>query len=230
MDPEADHMDPQTSDEFNTRVLGPNWEWNHNPVNSMWSLTERTGYLRLHAMPSPDLLHARNTLTENMQDESFEVTTRLDLEHIADGDRAGFSIFDKAESYIAVKQDQQDRSLVFSADGKETSGPAVKQKIAQLRAVVRGDTAKYLYSLDDGRSFHSLGSPVTLSFSWWKGARPALFSFNTRTSSLGDGFVDIDWVHYRPLSSASMGDTTAPGKSDPPPVNSPEWKTLAVTY
>ncbi|HEV2578920.1 MAG TPA: glycoside hydrolase 43 family protein [Acidobacteriaceae bacterium] len=201
VDPAAADMDPQTSDEFNKRILGPNWEWNHNPVNSKWSLTERPGYLRLHAMPSPDLLHARNTLTENMQDESFEVTTRIDLEHTSDGGRAGLSIFDKAQSYIAISQNQQDRSLLFSADGKETPGPAVKQKIVQLRAVVRGDTAQYLYSLDDGRTFYGLGSPVTLTFSWWKGARPALFSFNTRTDTSNDGSVDIDWLHYHPLSS-----------------------------
>ncbi|HEX5285253.1 MAG TPA: glycoside hydrolase 43 family protein [Bryocella sp.] len=212
VDPEADHMDPQTSDEFNQPVLAPNWEWNHNPVNSKWSLTERAGYLRLHALPSPDLLHARNTLTENMQDESFEVTTRIDLQHTIDGDRAGLSIFDKGQSYIAVMQNRQDRSLVFSAGGKETSGLSVHQKIVQLRAVVHDDTAEYLYSLDDGHSFHRLGSPVILTFSWWKGARPALFSFTTGTSPPKDGFVDIDWVHYRPLSSASLGDTTASGK------------------
>src|SRR5581483_1012506 len=203
IDPIADDMDPQTSDEFNSTTLAPNWEWNHNPANSNWSLTERPGYLRLHAMPSPDLLHARNTLTENMQDESFEVTTRIDLNHMRDGDRAGLGIFDKAQSYIAIREDQQDRSLVFSVAGKETPGPHITRKIIQLRAVVHGDTADYLYSLDDGGSFHPLGSPVTLTFSWWKGARPALFSFNTRTDSPSSrgGFVDIDWLRYHPLPS-----------------------------
>jgi branched-chain amino acid transport system permease protein len=52
---------PQTSDEFNSTELKLQWQWNHNPVDEMWSLTERPGYLRLKAMLSQDILHARNT-------------------------------------------------------------------------------------------------------------------------------------------------------------------------
>jgi len=32
---------PQTSDEFENKTLGLQWEWNHNPMDSRWSLTER---------------------------------------------------------------------------------------------------------------------------------------------------------------------------------------------
>lgn len=210
VDSATDEMDPQTSDEFNAHILGPNWEWNHNPVNSEWSLTQRSGYLRLHAMQAPDLLHARNTLTESMQDESFEVTTRMDLQHLVDGDRAGLSMFDKSTSYIGVREGKGTRSLLFTIQGKETPGPEVKQRTVQLRAVVHADTATYYYSLDDGQSFHPLGTPVDLAFSWWKGARPALFSFTTATapccaSTDSDGFVDVDWVHYRPLPATRVG-------------------------
>ena len=43
---------PQASDEFHGRTLGVQWEWNHNPVDSHWSLAERAGYLRLKALPA----------------------------------------------------------------------------------------------------------------------------------------------------------------------------------
>ena len=38
------------SDDFNhtENRLALNWQWNHNPENSLWSFTERPGYLRLH--------------------------------------------------------------------------------------------------------------------------------------------------------------------------------------
>ena len=100
--PGAEDMDPATSDEFNHRVLGVNWEWNHNPDDSHWSLTERPGYLRLYAVPAPDLLHARNTLTEVMQDDSLEFTARFDLQHLADGGRAGISVFEKSANVRTV--------------------------------------------------------------------------------------------------------------------------------
>ena len=206
--PGAEELDPATSDDFNHRQLSANWEWNHNPENSRWSLTERPGYLRLYATGSPDLLHARNTLTETMQDDSLEFTARFDLQHMAVGGRAGVSVFDKSESYVGVAQLQGERRLVFSVHGIETPGPTFSKRTVQLRARVDGDTARYFYSLDEGRSFRPLGAPVKLTFSWWKGARPALFSFNVNSpgccdSGPGEDYVDIDWVRYRRLAPES---------------------------
>lgn len=38
---------PATTDEFSAKRLGLQWQWNHNPDNAKWSLTERPGYMRL---------------------------------------------------------------------------------------------------------------------------------------------------------------------------------------
>jgi beta-xylosidase len=200
----GDQTRPQTSDDFSTRALSPMWEWNHNPDGSRWSLHERPGFLRLHPSQAADLLHARNTLTETMQDESLEVTTRLDTAHMADGDRAGLSLFERSLSQIGVAGRQGARSLYFSTAGSETAGPALPntKPIVQLRARVVADTVSYAYSLDDGRTFQPLGVPVKLVFSWWKGARPALFAFNPLATS--KGFVDFDWMHYEPLAPAGQ--------------------------
>jgi beta-xylosidase len=205
----AGTIDVQTSDDFSSRLLSPIWEWNHNPDDTRWSLTARKGYLRLYATPAADLLHARNTLTETMQDESLEFTARIDIQHMVDGERAGISIFDKNASYIAVGQTQNRRMLIFSVRNTDTIGRTIQVKSIQLRGRVIGDTASYLYSLDGGRSFHSFGDAVKLSFSWWKGARPALFSFNTLSVVVSDsakpGYADFDWVHYRALSEELAG-------------------------
>jgi beta-xylosidase len=200
--PGAAKVRPQTSDEFNEKVLPPMWEWNHNPDDAHWSLTERHGYLRLHPMPAGDLMHARNTLTESMQDDSLEFTTRLDVRHMKDGDRTGISIFDKSLSYIGVVQDGAKRTLVFSENKMETAGPEVHAKTVELRARVLGEIATYFYSLDGSHSFQPLGEAVKLESSWWKGARPALFSFNTNPGN-NPGYVDFDWARYRPLRDAA---------------------------
>ena len=36
-----------SSDEFDQDKLKLDWQWNHNPIDGAWSLTERPGYLRL---------------------------------------------------------------------------------------------------------------------------------------------------------------------------------------
>jgi beta-xylosidase len=202
--PGAAKMHPQTSDEFNERTLPPMWEWNHNPDDAHWSLTEHRGYLRLHAMPAADLMHARNTLTECMQDDSLQFITRIDVEHLRDGDRAGLSLFDKSLSYIGVAQAGAKRTIVFSIKGEDTPGPELRAKSLQLRARVNDDTVDYSYSLDGGRSFQPLGTPVKLAFSWWKGARPALFAFHADPSGAASepaGYADFDWARYQALTT-----------------------------
>lgn len=196
----GDKERPQTSDEFSESKLADMWEWNHNPDDSRWSLSERAGYLRLHPGFAADLLHARNTLTECMQDESLEVTTSLDTSGMTDGDRAGLSVFESAASQIGVMQKSGRRSLYFSSNGIETMGPSLGERaVIQLRARVQINTAAYLYSTDGGVSFQPLGTPVELQFSWWKGARPALFAYNNLAASKGR--ADFDWLHYLPLSA-----------------------------
>ena len=74
--------------------------------------------------------------------------------------------------------------------------------IVQLRAKVDGALVTYFFSTDEGRSFHSIGDPVPIRFSWWKGARPAIFAYNTNAAARPTGFVDVDWFHYQALPSA----------------------------
>jgi len=62
--PAAPIRHPQRSDEFDRATLSPAWQWNHNPVDTAWSLTARPGWLRLGALPAAGLATARNTLTE----------------------------------------------------------------------------------------------------------------------------------------------------------------------
>ena len=52
------------SDDFSGPKLLPVWQWNHMPVEDKWSLAERQGYLRLHALPADNFWKARNSLTQ----------------------------------------------------------------------------------------------------------------------------------------------------------------------
>ena len=47
--PDMPVVTPQTDDEFDETSLPPQWEWNYQPRADKWSLTERPGWLRLHA-------------------------------------------------------------------------------------------------------------------------------------------------------------------------------------
>jgi beta-xylosidase len=187
---------PQTSDEFSGAKLGPQWEWNHNPVDAGWSLTERRGFLRLKPEYAGDIFSARNTLTEMMQDDAFEFTTRVDLAGMKDGDHAGLAMFEQAASGVQVMQAGRVRSLGFFHGSERVDGAAqVAGGVVLLRVRVDGDTASYSYSVDEGKTFASVGPTVGLKFSWWKGSRPALFAYATEHDA-DAGHVDFDWAHY----------------------------------
>jgi beta-xylosidase len=189
---------PQTSDEFNAKQLGQQWEWNHNPVDANWSLTERPGFLRLKPMHAADIFTARNTLTQMMQDESLEFTTRVDMQGMKDGTHAGLAMFEKSASGLMIVDDNGKRKLSFFHNATMQDGPPLTGTLVQLKVHVEGDAATYSYSLDEGRTFQQLGTTVPITFSWWKGSRPALFAYTT--SNAGEsGHVDFDWARYKPV-------------------------------
>jgi beta-xylosidase len=190
---------PQTSDEFNNTQLGPQWEWNHNPDDSKWSLSARPGYLRLTPTQSDDLLSARNTLTQCMQDNAFDFTTRLDLSRMKNGTHTGLAMFERSASGLEVAQTDSVRRLSFFHLTDRISGPEITQNTIELRVHIDGDQASYSYSIDDGHTFHALGETAQIHFSWWKGSRPALFAYTTQLTAAGA--VDFDWVHYQPIGT-----------------------------
>lgn len=189
----------QDSDEFTGRRLGLQWSWNHNPDDKAWSLSARPGFMRLTAGKAEQITTARNTLTQILQGPDRRITARLDISRLKDGQRAGLSLFGVRPSWIGAVRDGRATHLTLSSEGGETRGPLVKAKTIQLRAEVTEDQkVRYAYSLDDGRSFQPMGEPIQLArFSWWKGSRPALFTFSKGEAG---GAVDIDWIRLEPLA------------------------------
>ena len=189
-------VQPQTSDTFSGAKLGPQWEWNHNPDDRRWSLTQRRGFLRLTAGPAPNLVSARNTLTQVLQSEASTITTRLDAGGMIDGQRAGLAMFGQGVSWVGVVRRDGVSRVAFSSAGVETLGPALPAKALDLRVAVADQTARYSYSLDGGKTFVALGTPAPLRFSWWKGARPALFTYGDPAQPK-QSVADFDWVDVK---------------------------------
>jgi beta-xylosidase len=199
----ASRQVPQTSDEFNRTTLGQQWEWNHNPDDAHWTLAERPGFLRLRPMQAENLMMARNTLTQVMQSNSLEFTTRLDISGMKNGGHAGLAMFDGAASGLMIAQDNGQRTLSFFQRNNVEAGPSLTGSSLELRVHVEGDSATYFYSSDDGQTFQQLGRTAPISFSWWKGSRPALFAYTTADSG-PNSYVDFDWVRVRPLDKPSL--------------------------
>ena len=195
---------PQSSDEFNQPVLGPQWEWNYQPRADQWSLTERPGWLRLHAfrpLEADNLLKAGNTLTQRVfRTATNEVVVKLDLSGLADGQQAGLCHFSKTWSTLGVKQEGAVRTLINVDRGVTTPGPALTGALLWLRSIWGPDgRSQYSYSLD-GRTFTDFGAPYQLGWGNYRGDRIGVYSFNNQGEA---GYLDVDYFHYAYAGSAN---------------------------
>ncbi len=173
---------PQASDDFNDSSLGLQWQWNHNPVDGKWSLTDRPGYLSLYALNAPHLLKAKNTLTQKLMGKSGAYTVTLNTEAMADGQRAGLGFLGgREENWLALVKENGLVRVEATAGGIRSHGPLVEGSELWLKAVYHIDGESYFYFSFDGAHFFKLGEKITLKAGFWKGARPGLFSFNTQT-------------------------------------------------
>ncbi|WP_082448067.1 MULTISPECIES: glycoside hydrolase 43 family protein [unclassified Sphingomonas] len=192
---------PQTSDGFDTPRLGLQWQWNHNPDDRRWSLTQRPGWLRLTAGHAEHLVGARGTLTQMLTGPAMRTTVRIDPHAMRDGQRAGLTLFGVRPSWIGLVKDGGLTRITLAIEGVETPGVVVPARPLLLRAAVGSDQqVRYAYSID-GRRFTALGGAIPLArFSWWRGSRPGLFTF-TRDAQATGGSVDIDWVRVDPTEA-----------------------------
>ncbi|WP_455593536.1 glycoside hydrolase family 43 protein [Bacteroides sp.] len=191
-------VSPATTDEFNKSTLGLQWQWNHNPDNSRWSLKERKGYMRLKASQAESLKTARNTLTQRVQGPSSEGTVELDVSGLKDGNVAGFGIFEFPYAYVAVEQHKEGKKIVMCNDGKEieaiTSFTGDKLWI-RARAMDVNFRATFYYSLD-GKNFTPIGNELKMDLGLvWTANRFALFNFS-RTAEGADGYADFNWFRF----------------------------------
>ena len=199
---------PQSDDDFSDSKLGEQWEWNHNPRNTYWSLTERPGWLRLKAgLPvKPETYGERNktldtfwraynTLSQRIMGTTTGVATaRFDLSFLSPGQRAGFVRFGGVYHLLGVVVEDSGKKNLFFMDNKENEqkGPEILTNIIYLRTSNMGNQAYFEYSID-GESFERFGPDFTIKFGKWTGDRLGFFCWKKKKKK---GFIDIDWFHY----------------------------------
>jgi beta-xylosidase len=194
------------SDEFSRRkgesALPLVWQWNHNPDNKLWSVTERKGFLRLTTGRIDTILvSARNTLTQRTIGPVCSGSTCIDVSKMKDGDFAGLTLMQRKFGQVGVKFINGTKSIVMvnAQSGKpvEIQSVPLAQKTVFLKAECdfreKADIANFFYSVD-GKTWTPIGSQLKMEYSMphFMGYRYGLFNYATKTPG---GFVDFDWFH-----------------------------------
>ena len=197
------------SDEFTRKkkdaALPLVWQWNHNPDNSLWAVSERKGYLRLKTgRIDTDFLSARNTLTQRTIGPVCSGTTSMDVSDMREGDFAGLALLQKKYGWIGVKYENGVKKIVMVSaqtdKPEEVESLPLNQNTVFLKAECdftdKKDIADFYYSLD-GKKWTKIGSQLkkkqhkmAYTLPHFMGYRFGLFNYATKTPG---GYVDFDY-------------------------------------
>ncbi|MBN2509515.1 MAG: glycoside hydrolase 43 family protein [Spirochaetales bacterium] len=191
-----------TSDGFDTPLLKRQWQWNHNPDNTNWSLSERPGYLRIRAGSTVSGIHeARNTLTQRTMGPVSSGEIFLDTRGMNRGDYAGIAAFQSVYGSIGVYiRDDGTRSIRLyfkNPEGIPAREISLKdnQEKVHLKVICdftgTKDSAEFAYATDGG-AWITLEDTLAMKYTLdhFTGYRFALFYYAT---AVPGGYADFDY-------------------------------------
>ena len=199
---------PQDSDEFDTPVIGPQWQWHANP-EAAWAFPfPQRGVLRMNSVQAPDgtknLWELPNLLLQKFPAEAFTATAKLKFAPRYDGERFGLVVMGLDYALLGLSwrggKVQIEHSVSRDADkGTPETNTGQRELPSDLDIHLRVEVSqravcKFSYSVD-GRDFTPVGEPFTAREGRWIGAKVG-FVF-TRPGKFNDaGSVDIDWFRF----------------------------------
>lgn len=194
------------SDEFTRKKNEPSlplvWQWNHNPDNKNWSLTDRKGFMRLTTgRVDTSFYLVKNMLTQRTIGPVCSGSTMVDVSKMKEGDFAGLTLLQRKYGQVGVKMEKGEKHIVMvsAESGKpvELGRAPLSQNTIYLKAECDfrdlKDTAYFYYSLD-GKSWVSIGGSLKMSYTLphFIGYRFGLFNHATKETG---GQADFDFFH-----------------------------------
>jgi beta-xylosidase len=195
---------PQTSDEFNSKKLGLQWQWQANP-RATWDYPyPAKGVLRLYCQLLPpdykNYWNVPNILMQKFPAPEFTATTKLAFHPQNEGDKVGFIVMGKSYAYLSLQKKEDHIILSYvkckHADKGSSEKVLMKRKINQSIVyfrvkVIKDGECHFSYSLD-GAKYHLLKEPFQAKAGKWIGAKVGIFCTSTKKAH-DSGYADFDW-------------------------------------
>jgi len=201
------------SDDFNYQPdadgkvhLNPVWQWNHNPKDHLWTVTEKPGVLRIYTDKTvTDLCQANNILTQRMLFPGCSGIVTVDAHGLKDGDYAGICALQGCYQMIAItKENEQYYAVVMGKPvDKKVDQPVIyAKKLLDSPVVTFKLSADFFYMKDEVSFFIKesdwipMGEPLKVAFrlDHFTGCRFGLFMYSTKTPG---GFADFSRFQYQ---------------------------------
>lgn len=192
---------PDTSDEFNSPVLGLQWQWHANHRPKWASLSARKGWLRLYAQQAqPQLGFQPNLLLQKFPARCFTVETRISLRAKTCGTEAGLTVMGRSHAALVIAKAAECHQLVYRVDDRVIHTCQIRSAEAVLKVRVEsGGYCVFSFVSDDCPSETVMDTPFQASEGHWIGAKVGLF---VRGPSMqAEEYADIDYFRFGPIGS-----------------------------
>ena len=195
------------------------WQWNHNPIDESWSLTERPGFLRLKTSRVVDNMQvAPNTLTQRMAGPQCSGSVKMDVANMKDGDICGLAAYNGDSGVLRIVKKGGKHYLQLTEEKSVFKEPRDIEKVdvnvmAEIPLKFKNkkeqniflringdfnpgrDMASFAYIID-GENWSDFDQEIPMVFDYrrhFMGSKFALFNYATKQTG---GHVDIDWFHF----------------------------------
>ncbi|WP_236137857.1 glycoside hydrolase family 43 protein [Mongoliitalea daihaiensis] len=182
------------SDNFKRAANEPDlplvWQWNHTPVDKLWSIDREQGLITFQTdRIDESWLSARNSLTQRTFGPTSAAEVTLHVDQLKEGDVSGLGLLQKHYGWIGIKIKDGQKVLQLELIEDEQpviySGKTITSDRVRLKAYGdfqdRKDLASFFYSEDDGKTWTQLGPQLKMSYTLphFMGYRFALFYYAT---------------------------------------------------
>ena len=207
---------PVESDEFNSPIMGKQWQWQAN-YDEKFGVPTAFGTFRIYNYKLPEdannLWLVPNMLLQKTPADEFTVTTKLRFTSKADGQLGGLIMMGLDYQALVVKRVGQEFQLLKltchqadkgtpqeeelittlkpTAEDKTDYKPGIHEDI-YLMMKVKDSQVKFLWSLD-GRTYKSCSDAFKMREGKWIGAKFGYVSVDTNAKS-DRGWLDADWI------------------------------------
>lgn len=194
-------------DEFDSDDLNLEWNFRRVPLDKLYSLNYRKGWLRLYQNPEVISMRGRSSLMGIRQKESFfEYTVRMNFAPQKEKSEAGLSLFLQDDNYLNYTLVKQGGKVVLKlvVNERNKDPELINQKELEayegeitLKVIATANNYKYHYSLDNGKTFTEFTNTESnlILCHGYTGAYCGLYASSNGVES--DEYADFDQVYVK---------------------------------
>lgn len=192
-------MIPQTSDEFNSATLDPQWQWNANHIDNWAALVLSPGTLRLYPQNIPSGLfeNTPNLLLQKVPARSFNVEALVSLSGTQGKSRSGLIVMGDKHAALAVEETSTNLKISLIINNVVAESATMAKGSVRLRiSFADGGACRFSYAPATG-AYKAFTKSFQATKAKWISTRVGLFSVAKNVTS-PPGYAKFGHMRFSP--------------------------------